>query len=163
MKWFLIIIVVVCVATLLAYLVMAVQSQQQPDTIGLQQGLLRPCPDSPNCVCSESHSQTSAEHAISPMRLNDDVWQGLKTIIVEMGGSIEQDDGDYLHATFSSALFHFVDDVELRRDIDHDLIQIRSASRAGHSDFGVNRKRVEQIVHAANVTFYRPTRPLDRR
>ncbi|MDQ6965890.1 MAG: DUF1499 domain-containing protein, partial [Mariprofundaceae bacterium] len=54
-------------------------------------------------------------------------------------------DDDYLHATFTSRLFRFVDDVELHRDAASGVVHIRSASRVGHSDFGVNRKRVEVI------------------
>ncbi len=147
MKWLWISVSVLAVSALLAYIMMAIQSQKQPQTIGLQEGLLRACPDSPNCVCSEYHTQASPEHAIAALNADDDSWQVLREIIVHLGGKIEQDDGEYLHATFSSALFHFVDDVELRRDVSHGLIHIRSASRAGRSDFGVNRKRVEQIMH----------------
>jgi len=145
MKWLWIIVSVLVVSALLAYIIMAIQSQKQPQRLGLHEGLLRACPDSPNCVCSEQHLQVSTEHAIAALNADEDSWQALRKIVVQLGGKIAQDDGEYLHATFSSALFHFVDDVELRRDISHDLIQIRSASRAGRSDFGVNRKRVEQI------------------
>jgi len=156
MKWLFIMILVLCVIALLLYIMMAIQSQKQPDRFvpqanlegHLHQGLLYPCPNSPNCVCSESHSQSSSEHAVSPIKADEHTWNGLKNIILQQGGSIEQDDGTYLHATFSSALFHFVDDVELRSDVSHGLIQIRSASRAGRSDFGVNRKRVELIKQA---------------
>ena len=52
---------------------------------------------------------------------------------------------DYLHAECSSAVFGFVDDLELHLRPAENLIAVRSASRLGHSDFGVNRKRVEQL------------------
>jgi uncharacterized protein (DUF1499 family) len=51
----------------------------------------------------------------------------------------------YLHAEFRSALFGFVDDVEFRMDETAGRIDVRSASRTGYFDFGVNRRRVEEI------------------
>lgn len=146
MKWVLIIVALLIGVGFIAYIWMAIQSQKEPDTLGLQQGLLRPCPDSPNCVCSEAFSQADKEHAIKPVQAGETTWERLKSRIIELDGVIKQDDGHYLHATFTSSLFHFVDDVELRLDGEHGLIQIRSASRVGRSDLGVNRKRVEQIV-----------------
>jgi uncharacterized protein (DUF1499 family) len=52
---------------------------------------------------------------------------------------------DYLHAECSSALFGFVDDLELHLRPSQNLIAVRSAARLGHSDFGVNRRRVENL------------------
>ena len=75
-------------------------------------------------------------------------WKKLTKIITRQGGEVQQDDGSYLHATFTSPVFRYVDDVELRLDEDHGLIHIRSASRVGRSDFGVNRKRIERIIQA---------------
>lgn len=62
-----------------------------------------------------------------------------------MGGQIEEVDDHFLHATFRSRLFRFTDDVACRLDNDTNSIQIRSASRVGYSDFGINRKRVEEL------------------
>ncbi|PIP03430.1 MAG: DUF1499 domain-containing protein [Zetaproteobacteria bacterium CG12_big_fil_rev_8_21_14_0_65_54_13] len=146
MKWLLIIPALLLLLGLVAYTFMAIQSQKTPERLGLKQGVLLPCPDSPNCVCSEAHSQGSGEHAIAPVQAADGAWAKLKKRMIDLGGIIEQDDGHYLHATFRSPLFRYVDDVELRLDSAQGLIHIRSASRVGRSDFGVNRKRVEQIV-----------------
>jgi len=146
MKWILVVVLVLSVMGLLAYVVMAIQSQKKPEQLGLQQGMLYPCPDSPNCVCSEAHSQKNIEHAVQAIPAGDGVWEALRRSMVDLGGAIEFDDGDYLHATFVSPVFRYVDDVELRRDRSDERIHIRSASRAGRSDFGVNRNRVEQIV-----------------
>ncbi|GAV19321.1 hypothetical protein MMIC_P0255 [Mariprofundus micogutta] len=146
MKWLLIIVAVLLVLGLVAYIAMAIQSQKTPDGLGLQQGQLRPCPDSPNCVCSEEHSQSSEIHAIAPVKVADRGWKKMKDIITEQGGVIERDDGLYLHATFTTPVFRYVDDVELRLDEENGLIHIRSASRIGRSDFGVNRSRVERLV-----------------
>ncbi len=51
----------------------------------------------------------------------------------------------YLAATFSSSFFGFIDDVEFRVDTQNQLIHIRSAARLGYSDFGVNKKRVNNL------------------
>jgi len=145
MKLMLIVLLGLGVIGLIAYIMMAIQSYKLPKTLGLQQGVLSACPDSPNCVCSEAHSQGDEGHAISPINAATHTWQQLRKSIMDQGGTIEHDDGDYLHATFTSRIFRFVDDVELRRDMDNGLIHIRSASRVGRSDFGVNRKHVEQM------------------
>ena len=62
-----------------------------------------------------------------------------------MGGTIREESDTYLAATFSSAMFGFVDDLEIRVDSSQKVIHIRSASRVGYSDAGVNKKRAEQL------------------
>jgi uncharacterized protein (DUF1499 family) len=52
---------------------------------------------------------------------------------------------DYLYVEFTSALWRFVDDVEFYFKDASKTIQVRSASRLGRSDLGVNRKRIETI------------------
>jgi len=146
MKWFLMIVGVTLLVGLIAYIAMAIQSHKRPDDLGLQQGQLRLCPDSPNCVCSEEHSQSSEQHAIAPIKADDETWDQLKGLVTKSGGIIQSDDGNYLHATFTTPIFRYVDDVELRLDEANRLIHLRSASRVGRSDFGVNRKRVEGII-----------------
>jgi len=150
-KWVLIVLLVLGVAALMVYIMMAIQSHKAPRFLGLQKGMLRACPDSPNCVCSEAQSQASEEHAIAAMHGDEGMWMQLKDAIIEQSGVIQHDDGEYLHATFTSRIFRYVDDVELRRDASADLIHLRSASRAGRSDFGVNRKRVNQIKQHFSV------------
>jgi len=145
MKLMLIVLLGLVVIGLIAYIMMAIQSHKLPKILGLQQGVLSACPDSPNCVCSEAHSQASEEHTILAVPTDEGTWTQLKDAIAEQGGMIQHDDGEYLHATFTSRIFRYVDDVELRRDAGQGLIHIRSASRVGRSDFGVNRKRVENI------------------
>ncbi len=56
---------------------------------------------------------------------------------------IVKNDGDYIHATFTSRIFRFVDDVEFL--FEDNAIQFRSASRTGYSDLGANQKRMEEI------------------
>jgi len=86
---------------------------------------------------------------ISPITLPLDNLAKSKAIlvaaIVEQGGQIQAENDDYLAATFTSAFFGFVDDLEARLDVSKGVLHIRSASRVGHSDFGINRKRVELL------------------
>jgi uncharacterized protein (DUF1499 family) len=115
--------------------------------LGLVGGRLKQCPDTPNCVSSEFVSD--AEHYIEPLVYSageaERVMPRLKTIIYEIGGSIQAEKTDYLAATFTSSVFRFVDDLELRIDTDQKTIHLRSASRVGHGDGGANRKRVELL------------------
>ena len=106
---------------------------------GVADGRLRPCPGSPNCVVSEGPGAS-----IAPFFLEGgEGWERLRLAIVSQGGTIEREDEGYLHATFRSRIFGFVDDLECRRD--GAMVQIRSASRVGWWDLGANRRRVERL------------------
>jgi len=117
---------------------------------GRVSGQLAPCPDRPNCVCSEVVDD--AAHQVAPLDLAgvppEKAWADLQRVVEELGGTIAVADDGYIAATFSSALFGFVDDVEFRLDASQQKIQIRSASRVGYSDMGVNRKRVEALTRS---------------
>jgi len=141
MKWLWLTMPALLLLIVVKFVMLGHQSQQQQPGLGLLKGQLRPCPTSPNCVCSESHTDTA--HAITPLPGND--WPRLIATVSQLGGHIITDNGDYLHATFTSSLFGFVDDLEARREVLHNVIHIRSASRVGHSDLGINRKRIERI------------------
>jgi uncharacterized protein (DUF1499 family) len=130
---------------LIAYIVMAVLSHKVPESLGLQGNQLRPCPESPNCVCSEAHAKDSKQHDIEPFSATLD---HVKHVILQQGGQVVSEQKNYLHATFTTSVFRYVDDVELRYDADKQLVHIRSASRIGRSDFGENRKRVNAIKAA---------------
>ena len=114
---------------------------------GLTEGRLAACPTSPNCVCSEPDATDDGKHSIETLRLetgeNAAAWTSVVEVVRQMGGRIESDTGSYLHATFVSRIFRFVDDLELRAD--GNSLQVRSASRVGYSDLGANSKRVEAL------------------
>ena len=120
------------------------ESGQAP---GIVDGRLTHCPEKPNCVCSEYHRD--ARHFIEPLELTDQSAENgaakVRAIIIELGGVIKSERADYIAATFTSPLFRFVDDLEIRIDRDEALIHFRSASRVGHGDLGANLKRVELI------------------
>lgn len=117
-----------------------------PGNLGVRDGRLAPCPATLNCVSSQSADR---EHAIEPLQFTGpvaDAHAGLKKIVLSMKRSaIITETEKYIHAEFTSAFWRFVDDGEFWFDADAHVIHMRSASRIGQSDFGVNRKRLEEI------------------
>jgi uncharacterized protein (DUF1499 family) len=122
---------------------------KRPDNIGIKQGRLSDCPDSPNCVCSQA---TDESHTIEPIQYEDSPDEAmaklLSIIAARPRASVVTQEDRYLHVEINSQLFRFTDDVEFLIDEDAQQIHVRSASRVGHSDFGVNRKRIEAIRRA---------------
>jgi uncharacterized protein (DUF1499 family) len=115
-------------------------------SIGIESGSLSPCPASPNCVVSQN---TDAKHTIAPITYHVTRDKARETLlkvltVVPRTQIIKQTD-NYVHAISKSRIFKFVDDVEFYFPSDKSIIHIRSASRVGDSDFGVNRTRLEQI------------------
>lgn len=121
-------------------------SGTRPSNLGARDGGLLPCPSSPNCVSSQAPDE---EHRVAPLPYSgslDDAMHRLATIIRSLPRTaVITDTGTYLHVEFTSALFRFVDDVEFLADDTARVIHVRSASRLGTSDLGVNRKRIELI------------------
>lgn len=115
---------------------------------GLVSSALAPCPDKPNCVCSEFTEDPT--HYIEPIdysgTASEKAWANISQVIKESGGEVSMANDNYIAATFSVSLFGFVDDVECRLDTSQKTIHIRSASRVGHSDLGVNKKRVSMMT-----------------
>lgn len=130
-------------AGLLAFLSM---TDHAPTNLGLTDGRLAPCPDSPNCVSSTA---TGPRHAIAPFALDRSTAEAkseLKRVIANLPrAKLIAERDNYLHFEFRSLIFRFVDDVEFHVDETTKAIHVRSASRVGHSDLGVNRRRVEAI------------------
>ena len=121
-------------------------SGTRPTNLGVRDGRLTVCPASPNCVSSDA---VDGAHAIAPLQLivsSPDGWRAVRKIIDELPRTkIISSTDDYLHAECTSAVFGFVDDLELHLRPAEKLIAARSASRLGYSDLGVNRKRVESL------------------
>jgi uncharacterized protein (DUF1499 family) len=107
---------------------------------------LPPCKDTPNCVSSQALDEG---HYIAPFKISGDptlAWQALrKAIITHDRMILTHETQNTLHAEATSLVLRFVDDIDAILDAKAGLIHIRSASRRGHSDFGVNRKRIEAI------------------
>ncbi len=120
-------------------------SGSRPDDIGIVDSRLTACPSTPNCVSSDADD---SQHHVEPFLLSGEIidWSAVVEHVQQLPRTtIITRTADYLHAECSSLVFGFVDDLELHLRPDNRLIAVRSASRLGHSDFGVNRKRIEQL------------------
>lgn len=106
-----------------------------PADLGVHGGALSPCPSTAHCARVD---WPVADPAAALSALRPVVEAMPRTELVE-------DAAGYLHATSSSALFGFVDDLELYADPAHGLLQARSVSRLGDSDLGVNAQRLASL------------------
>ena len=117
-----------------------------PDGLGVHGGQLAACPTSPNCVSSGADDP---EHAIQPLAFTgapEDAWHAARSAVAGLPGTtIANEANFYLHAESRSSLLRFVDDLELQLNLEERTIAVRSASRVGYSDMGVNRKRIERL------------------
>ncbi len=104
------------------------------------------CPNSPNCVSSQSDSDT---HKTSPLPYQTSAIVALKkikkVILAIPNTQLKTENDHYLHIEFTSQLFKFIDDVEIVINEEEKVIHLRSASRTGYWDFGTNRRRIEKI------------------
>lgn len=108
--------------------------------------VLADCPSSPNCVSSVT---TNAEKRVPAFELNElsvaDFQNQLVTAIESDGGVVKDSRQGYLWATYTSTVFRFIDDIEWLYNAQSHQMDVRSASRTGYSDLGVNGKRVERL------------------
>lgn len=159
--WILIGVVVVVVAGGVSMLVgLRRLSRNQPATgemtLGASNGVLSPCPESPNCVSTQA-DPSDAAHYVPPIAYSGSrgpVREALaRWIGHQADAELVTERDDYLHAVFSSRLFGFRDDLELVLPESEPVVHLRSASRVGYGDMNVNRKRyqaVRQVVDAAH-------------
>lgn len=118
-------------------------SSPRPENLGVVEGRLAPCPETPNCVSSRAPDKG---HLVAPLTFTGTSHEAvakLKTIIRPLPRTAIISETDaYLHIEVRSAIFRFVDDVEFLVDDTERKIHVRSASRVGYSDLGVNRGRI---------------------
>ncbi len=123
-------------------------SGKRPATLGSNNGKLAPVVKKPNNVSSQADVNDRA-HYVAPLKFNGEAQVAfqklLKLVQSRPRAIVVTQDGQYLHAEFSSPLMGFVDDVEFVVAPEQRLIHVRSAARLGYSDFGVNRKRAESL------------------
>ncbi len=121
-------------------------TDKTPANLGISESKLTPCPKSLNCVSSDARD---SKHNIPPLQLimpPSEAFQIARKLVLDLPRThIVNETTDYLHAECRSALFGFVDDLELHLRPTEGIIAIRSAARLGYSDFGVNRRRVESL------------------
>ena len=104
------------------------------------------CPNSPNCVSTTAEVESQA---IAPYRFQKPQYEA-KALLIKIFSEfprteLVKEEVDYLHFEVRSFFFRFVDDVEFRFDEAAKTIHFRSAARSGYYDFGVNRKRMEDL------------------
>jgi uncharacterized protein (DUF1499 family) len=125
----------------------------RPKTLGVQAGKLKPCPNKPNCVSSQS--ETSDSHYIAPIVFSgsaSDAMARIKKIIAATERTqVINEAPNYLYAEYKSKLMGYVDDVEFFADESAHVMHVRSASRLGYRDFNVNRERIEAIRQQFNA------------
>lgn len=151
---------------LVAYLIMAITvlalgaaqvgllRGQRPSDIGVTGGRLKPPSLTRNSVSSQAglypdHPQL-AYATIAPLPFKPagtpQSFQALQTVLRAMPGvTIVELTPDYIHAEAQTSWIKFVDDLEFWANPGSGTIELRSASRLGREDFGVNRKRIESI------------------
>jgi uncharacterized protein (DUF1499 family) len=113
----------------------------RPNNLGITDGKLASCPDSPNCVNSQSDDPKSKIEPLPSVSIAE-----IKKVVESMERTtIVKETDNYLYAEFKSKLMGYVDDVEFYLDKSTNVVQVRSASRLGKSDLGVNRQRIEEI------------------
>lgn len=126
---------------MLALLTMLGCAGERPTTLGVVDGRLGTCPDSPNCVSSFEMRES---HQIAPLEAS--IAQVRAALVTMPGAQIIREQDLYLYAEFTTRLMGFVDDVEFLELAGR--THVRSASRLGKSDLGVNRKRIEALREA---------------
>jgi uncharacterized protein (DUF1499 family) len=121
---------------------------KRPDYLGVKDGRLARPKRTPNCVSSQADA-ADAEHYIAPIAFKGSALEAIAAARKAVEGmpraTVIRSAGNYLYAEFRSRLLGFVDDVEFTYDEQAGVLHVRSASRLGRRDFGVNRARVEQL------------------
>jgi uncharacterized protein (DUF1499 family) len=119
-------------------------SGTRPDNLGVKNGRFAPCRPTPNCVSSQA-DPADKEHYIAPIAFSGTMPELRRAVESMTRATVISEEGNYLYAEYKSALLGYVDDVELLLDESARVVHVRSASRLGRSDFGVNRKRIEEL------------------
>ncbi len=128
---------------------------KRPKTVGALGGHLQPCdPDKSNCVCSQHQAEGRhlGPHYVQPFAFEGDPGDAMSRVIAVLmqrrNCKIVSNRPDYVHAEFSTEVLGFTDDVEFLLSAQEQVIHVRSASRLGLTDFGVNRARVKDLREA---------------
>jgi uncharacterized protein (DUF1499 family) len=121
---------------------------KRPDYLGVKDGRLARPRSTPNCVSSQA-DPADAGHHIAPIAFKGSAHEAIaaarKAVESMPRASVIRHEGNYLYAEFKSKLMGYVDDVEFTHDATAGVLHVRSASRLGRRDYGVNRARVEDL------------------
>lgn len=138
-------LLIVCLVPIL-YLYTLSFMTARPAHLGVTDGKLAACPNSPNCVSTQAGDEP---HRMAPWPFHGEAAQVKQQLMALISRQprmriVTQTD-NYLHVEATSRLFRFVDDVEFLIDPANSVIHFRSASRVGYSDLGANRARMEKL------------------
>lgn len=118
-------------------------------TGGKMAGAFKPCSWKPNCVNSTADQTADVAHYILPLKVSGDAATAWATAVALVKAaprvSVVTESATYLYAEYRSKSMGYIDDVELALDASAKVIHVRSASRLGVRDFGINRARVERL------------------
>lgn len=119
--------------------------------LGVENGQLKPLSAKPNSVSTQA---SDAEKQVPTLPFKDSAEttiNALKNAVAEYGGAeIKDEQPTYLYVVFTTSLMKYHDDAEFWLDTENQVVHFRSASRAGHSDMGLNRKRYERLTELYN-------------
>lgn len=143
LRWTILIVVLLLVAIFVYFKL----SNVRPNNLGVTEGQFLPCPSSPNCVSTQAPQEDKKHYikAITYVKNRTEVQLQLEQYLLSIGMSIVTNRLGYIHAEDTSDVVGYIDDVEFYLPETENIIHIRSASRVGYSDKGVNRDRVEKI------------------
>lgn len=152
LKWLLVVALLLVLLPVLAGQ-LGLLSGKPPSNLGLRDGKLKPPSRTPNSVSSQADlwpDHPQREYArIAPLAFSGEAAAAMARLrgVVEAlpGARVVEARDDYLYATFTTRLMKYTDDVEFTPDRAAGVIHVRSASRLGRKDFGVNRARIEAI------------------
>ena len=132
-----------------ALALLAACAGEPPGDLGVRDGRLAPCKPTPNCVASQADRAADPGHYVPPLAIRGEPEAAWAALVAAVRATprvhIVAESPGYLYAEYASRVFGFVDDVELQLDPSAKVVHVRSASRVGRSDFGVNRARIEEL------------------
>lgn len=121
---------------------------RMPTALADGSGRFAPCPASPNCVSSDAPA-SDAVHAIAPLVLRGSADAAFAALGEHLRATERVDvvvaETGYVQAVFTTPLMRYRDDVEFALEREQGRIRVRSASRVGYGDMGLNRERIESI------------------
>lgn len=136
------------VALLFACFLIMACGRTVPEGLGISgNGQLVDCPDSPNCVSTQTAKEKAQIEPITYSIEDEAAWLLIVELVEQnkLASIIKKEDNRYMHVAYHTKSKVFIDDVEFLQDATKNMFHFRSASRVGHSDLGANRKRMEEI------------------
>ena len=127
---------------------------QRPADLGVHNGRLKGLSSTPNSVSSQAHlypTHPQAPYAavdplpIKPAGISASLASLTRVLKAMPGVVVIDEQPDYLYAQAQTRWLNFTDDLEFWVDPERQVIEVRSASRLGRKDFGVNRDRIESL------------------